>query len=130
MTVPSNSYSLQRAQTKLAAEVAGLNVKNLVSEPCAAALSMLDDVEKSKYILVVDIGGGTTDIALLENNMGLMKETSVAGIKLFGGLDIDKAIFSDIESLFISLTNAEKLLLETKKSCSKYFFLKGNLKVN
>ena len=111
MTVPSNSYSLQRAQTKLAAEVAGLNVKNLVSEPCAAALSMLDDVEKSKYILVVDIGGGTTDIALLENNMGLMKETSVAGIKLFGGLDIDKAIFSDIESLFISLTNAEKLLL-------------------
>ena len=111
MTVPSNSYSLQRAQTKLAGEVAGLNVKNLVSEPCAAALSMLDNVEKSKNILVIDIGGGTTDIALLENNMGLMKETSVAGIKLFGGTDIDKAIFSDIESLFTGLTNAEKLLL-------------------
>ena len=48
MTVPSNSYSLQRAQTKLAAEVAGLNVKNLVSEPCAEALSILEDVEKSR----------------------------------------------------------------------------------
>ena len=89
MTVPSNSYSLQRAQTKLGE--AGLNVKNLVSEPCAA-LSMLDDVEKVNTF-VIDIGGGTTDIALLENNMGLMKETGVAGIKLFGGLDIDKAIF-------------------------------------
>jgi actin-like ATPase involved in cell morphogenesis len=111
MTVPSNSYSLQRAQTKLAGEVCGLNVKNLVSEPCAAALSLLDDIEKNKYILVIDIGGGTTDIALLENNLGLMKEISVSGIKKFGGLDIDRAIYDEIKSYFEITTNAEELLL-------------------
>jgi len=111
MTVPSNSYSLQRAQTKLAGEISGLNVKNLVSEPCAAALSMLDEIDENNYILVIDIGGGTTDIALLENNFGLMKEISISGIKKFGGIEIDKAIYDELKEFFDITTNAEKLLL-------------------
>ena len=56
LSVPSNSYSLQRAQTKLAAETAGFNVQNLVSEPCAAALSTVTDIKKLKTLLIIDIG--------------------------------------------------------------------------
>ena len=93
LSVPSNSYSLQRAQTKLAAETAGFNVQNLVSEPCAAALSTVTDIKKLKTLLIIDIGGGTTDIALIENRNGLMKEISVSGIKQLGGMDIDQAIY-------------------------------------
>ena len=111
LSVPSNSYSLQRAQTKLAAETAGFNVQNLVSEPCAAALSTVTDIKKIKTLLIIDIGGGTTDIALIENRNGLMKEISVSGIKQLGGMDIDQAIYEDIESAFNDLSSAEELLL-------------------
>lgn len=111
LSVPSNSYSLQRAQTKLAAQMAGFNVENLVSEPCAAALSMVNDIKKTKTLLIIDIGGGTTDIALIENVNGFMKEVSVSGIKQLGGMDIDQAIYDDIEAAYKELNSAEVLLL-------------------
>ncbi len=111
LSVPSNSYSLQRAQTKLAAKTAGFNVQNLVSEPCAAALSMVTNIKKTKTLLVIDIGGGTTDVALIENKNGFMKEISVSGIKQLGGMDIDQAIYDDIQSAFKDLSGAEELLL-------------------
>lgn len=111
LSVPSNSYSLQRAQTKIAAETSGFNVQNLVSEPCAAALSMVEDIKKTKILLVIDIGGGTTDVALIENKNGVMKEISVSGIKKLGGMDIDQSIYSEIKSAFRDLNDAEELLL-------------------
>ena len=55
LSVPSNSYSLQRAQTKLAAKTAGFNVQNLVSEPCAAALSMVTNIKKTKTLLLLKV---------------------------------------------------------------------------
>jgi len=111
ISVPANSYSLQRSLTKIAAQTIGFNVVQLISEPCAAALGIIDKFETKKNILIVDIGGGTTDIALLENNNGVVKEVGVAGLKRFGGLNIDQKIYKHVRKNFESTSDAEELLI-------------------
>ncbi len=111
ISVPANSYSLQRSLTKIAAQTIGFNVVQLISEPCAAALGIIDKFETKKNILIVDIGGGTTDIALLENNDGVVKEIGVAGLKRFGGLNIDQKIYKHVRKNFESTSDAEELLI-------------------
>ena len=112
ITVPANSYSTQRSLTRLAAEAVGFQVNQLVSEPCAAALGCNEFIKNKKYILVVDIGGGTTDIALLDNDYGTLRELSVKGIKRLGGLNIDKNLFDKYKQEFETLSDSEQLLLK------------------
>ena len=111
ITVPANSYSTQRSLTRLSAETLGFKINQLVSEPCAAALGCYEHIEKLKYVLVVDVGGGTTDIALLENNFGTIKEISIEGLKRFGGLNIDQKLFDFFKDKFDVSTDSEQLLL-------------------
>ena len=111
ISVPANSYSLQRSLTKIAAETIGFNVIQLVSEPCAAALSVLSNFKNKKNILIIDIGGGTTDIALLNNDDGNIREVGVIGIKRFGGLNIDQIIYKQIRRNFQSTSDAEELYI-------------------
>ena len=111
ISVPANSYSLQRSLTKIAAQTIGFNVVQLISEPCAAAVGIIDKFDTKKNILIVDIGGGTTDIALLENNDGVIKEVGVAGLKRFGGLNIDQKIYKHVRENFESTSDAEELLI-------------------
>ena len=111
ITVPANSYSIQRSLTRLSAETLGFKVNQLVSEPCAAALACYEHIEKLKYVLVVDVGGGTTDIALLENNFGTIKEISIEGLKRFGGLNVDQKLFNFYKDKFDVSTDSEQLLL-------------------
>ena len=111
ISVPANSYSLQRSLTKIAAQTIGFNVVQLISEPCAAALGIVEKFETKKNILIVDIGGGTTDIALLKNNDGVVKEIGVAGLKRFGGLNIDQKIYKHVRKNFESTSDAEELLM-------------------
>jgi molecular chaperone DnaK (HSP70) len=110
ITVPANSYSTQRSLTRLAAEALNFDVDQLISEPCAAALGCYQYIEKLKYVLIVDIGGGTTDIALLENDFGTLREISIEGIKRFGGLNIDQKLFDIYSQKFELDTDSEKLL--------------------
>ncbi len=111
ITVPANAYSTQRSLTRMAAESLSFKVSQLVSEPCAAALGCYKYIEKKKYVLVVDIGGGTTDIALLENDYGTIKELSIEGLKRFGGLNIDQKLFELYKDEFEVSTDSEQLLL-------------------
>ena len=107
ITVPANSYSTQRSLTRLAAESYNFNVDQLVSEPCAAALGCYKNIESLKNILIVDVGGGTTDIALIENDFGKLKEISIEGLKRFGGINIDQKLYEIYKEEFeLSQQNA------------------------
>ncbi len=110
ITVPANSYSTQRSLTRLAAESYNFNVDQLVSEPCAAALGCYKNIVNLKNILIVDVGGGTTDIALIENDFGTLKEIAIEGLKRFGGINIDQKLYEAYKEEFELSTDSEKLL--------------------
>src|SRR5580693_1063551 len=66
ITCPANFDDLQRGATKLAGELAGLEVLRVLNEPTAAALAYGYGKEGQERILVYDFGGGTFDVTLLE----------------------------------------------------------------
>ena len=93
ITVPAWFNDSQRQATKEAGEIAGLNVQRIINEPTAAALAYgLDKNDKDQIIAIVDFGGGTTDISILELGGGVFEVKSTAGDTHLGGDDIDQVI--------------------------------------
>lgn len=93
ITVPAYFNDKQRSDTKLAAKLAGLNVKRLINEPSAAALAyQMQSREKEHNLLVFDFGGGTLDLSLVECFDDVIEIIGVTGDNHLGGDDIDKAI--------------------------------------
>ena len=93
ISVPAYFNDDQRKATKRAAELAGLRVERLISEPTAAAVAygMHQDKSETKF-LVLDLGGGTFDVSILEMFEGIMEVKSVAGDTFLGGEDFTDAI--------------------------------------
>ena len=92
VTVPAYFDDAQRQATKDAAELAGLHVLRLVSEPTAAAIAYgLDNASEGLYA-VYDFGGGTFDISLLRMTQGVFEVIATGGDSALGGDDIDAAV--------------------------------------
>ena len=92
ITVPAYFDDAQRQATKDAAQLAGLNVLRLISEPTAAAVAYgLDNASEGLYA-VYDLGGGTFDISLLRLNRGVFEVVATGGDAALGGDDIDHAL--------------------------------------
>jgi molecular chaperone HscA len=92
ITVPAYFDDAQRQATKDAAQLAGLNVLRLISEPTAAAVAYgLDNGSEGLYA-VYDLGGGTFDISLLRLTRGVFEVVSTGGDAALGGDDIDHAL--------------------------------------
>jgi molecular chaperone DnaK len=93
VTVPAYFNEGQRAATKRAGELAGLEVVRLLSEPTAAALAYgLDKLAEAKKVVVYDLGGGTFDVSILEMRDGQFEVLATAGDTRLGGDDFDLAI--------------------------------------
>lgn len=93
ISVPAYFNDSQRKATKQAAELAGLHVERLVTEPTAAALSYgLHSNEEYTRFLVIDLGGGTFDVSMLELFEGVMEVRAVAGDNHLGGNDFSDSI--------------------------------------
>ncbi|HEY2187581.1 MAG TPA: Fe-S protein assembly chaperone HscA [Caldimonas sp.] len=91
VTVPAYFDDAQRQATKDAAELAGLDVLRLISEPTAAAIAYgLDNASEGLYA-VYDLGGGTFDISLLRMTKGVFEVVATGGDSALGGDDIDTA---------------------------------------
>jgi molecular chaperone HscA len=91
VTVPAYFDDAQRQATKDAAELAGLHLLRLVSEPTAAAIAYgLDNGSEGLYA-VYDFGGGTFDISLLRMTRGVFEVVATGGDSALGGDDIDAA---------------------------------------
>ncbi len=92
ITCPAYFDDSQRAATKAAGEIAGLNVKRLLPEPTAAALAYGLDKKTNARILVYDFGGGTFDISVLEVGEGIIETKGIGGDTFLGGDDFDQRI--------------------------------------
>ena len=92
ITVPAYFNDAQRQATKDAGKIAGLDVKRIINEPTAAALSYGLDNENEQRIMVYDLGGGTFDVSIIEIGDGVIEVLSTAGDNRLGGDDFDNVI--------------------------------------
>ncbi|NVK21331.1 MAG: Fe-S protein assembly chaperone HscA [Kangiellaceae bacterium] len=92
ITVPAYFDEAQRQATKDAAELAGLNVLRLLSEPTAAAVAYGLDTGKEGVHAIFDLGGGTFDISILRLEKGVFEVLATGGDSALGGDDFDRAI--------------------------------------
>ena len=92
ITVPSYFTDAQRQATKDAGKIAGLDVKRIINEPTAAALSYGIDKGEDQKVMVYDLGGGTFDVSIIEMGDGVQEVLATAGNNKLGGDDFDKRI--------------------------------------
>lgn len=93
VSVPAYFSSAQREATVLAAELAGLPKPRLVNEPTAAALAYgLQDRQGERTFIVLDLGGGTFDVSIIEMFEGVMEVRASSGDTRLGGEDFTEVI--------------------------------------
>jgi molecular chaperone DnaK len=98
ITVPAYFDDSQRQATKIAGEIAGLNVRRIINEPTAAALAYGFDRKKDEKIVVYDLGGGTFDVSVLEVAYDAATEQNTIEVRAtngdthLGGDDFDQVI--------------------------------------
>lgn len=98
ITVPAYFHDAQRAATKRAGELAGLEVVRILNEPTAAALAYgLDKLADHSRVAVYDLGGGTFDLTILEMQDGVFQVLATHGDTRLGGDDLDALIVRRIE---------------------------------
>jgi molecular chaperone DnaK len=101
VTVPAYFDDNQRSATKDAATIAGLSVVRLVNEPTAAALAYgLDRLAQELRIAVIDLGGGTLDVTIMEFGKGVFEVKATSGDTRLGGTDMNQAIFEHLAQRF------------------------------
>ena len=100
ITVPAYFTDAQRQATKDAGKIAGLDVKRIINEPTAAALSYGIDKGDEQKVMVYDLGGGTFDVSIIEMGDGVQEVLATAGNNRLGGDDFDKRIMDWLVSSF------------------------------
>ncbi len=107
ITVPAYFNDAQRQATKDAGKIAGLDVKRIINEPTAAALSYGVDKEKDQKVMVYDLGGGTFDVSIIEMGDGVQEVLATAGNNRLGGDDFDKRIIDWMVASFKTETGID-----------------------
>ena len=107
ITVPAYFTDAQRQATKDAGKIAGLDVKRIINEPTAAALSYGIDKGEEQKIMVYDLGGGTFDVSIIDMGDGVQEVRATAGNNRLGGDDFDKRIMDWMVSSFKSETGID-----------------------
>lgn len=92
ITVPAYFTDAQRQATKDAGKIAGLDVKRIINEPTAAALSYGVDKDNDQKVMVYDLGGGTFDVSIIEMGDGVQEVLATAGNNRLGGDDFDQRV--------------------------------------
>ncbi len=108
ITVPAYFNDAERQATKEAGQIAGLEVKRIINEPTAAALTYgLDKKNQDIKIAVFDLGGGTFDISILELGDGVFEVKSTNGDVHLGGDDFDSKIINWLAEEFLKDENID-----------------------
>ncbi|MCB9139546.1 MAG: Hsp70 family protein [Caldilineaceae bacterium] len=95
ITVPAYFTEVQRQATIEAGAIAGLEVERIINEPTAAALAYgygVGIADEHRRILVVDLGGGTFDVSIIDLNYGVVDVLATGGDNLLGGDDFDETL--------------------------------------
>ena len=108
VTVPAYFDDNQRSATKDACRIAGLEVARLVNEPTAAALAYgLDRLGEDLRIAVLDLGGGTLDVTIMEFGKGVFEVKATSGDTKLGGTDMNQAIFEHLANRFLDASGID-----------------------
>ena len=137
ISVPAYFGENQRQATRAAAEIAGLEVVRLINEPTAAALAYgVNQTDTDQKIAILDLGGGTFDVTLLELVEGVIEICSSAGDLFLGGLDFDRALAQLIrqqaeqQQIFLATDAAtEARLLDSAERAKKALSFKDSVAV-
>ena len=124
ITVPAYFTDAQRQATKDAGKIAGLDVKRIINEPTAAALSYGVDKDADQKIMVYDLGGGTFDVSIIEMGDGVQEVLATAGNNRLGGDDFDQRIIDWIVGGFkvetgIDLSGDKMAMQRIKEAAEK-----------
>ena len=125
ITVPAYFNDNQRQATKDAGQIAGLNVKRLINEPTAAAVAYGLDKKNAKLkIAVLDLGGGTFDVTIMEMDNQVFEVISTAGDTQLGGTDMDRILVQYVVDEFknkegVDLSNDSMALQRVKEAVEK-----------
>jgi molecular chaperone DnaK len=128
ITVPAYFNDAERQATKEAGEIAGLNVLRIINEPTAAALAYgLDKGKEDELILVLDLGGGTFDVSLLEvgkdDDFSTIQVRATAGDNRLGGDDWDDRVVKYLTEEFKKQTGVDvsndKIALQRLKEAAE-----------
>ena len=102
ITVPAWFNDIQRKATKLAGELAGLNVLRIINEPTAAILAAgMDKDSKERLVLVSDTGAGTHDVSICEVSEGMVEVLASDGDVFLGGQNYDNEIVNWLAEEFM-----------------------------
>lgn len=102
ITVPAYWGNVEKESTKIAGEIAGLQVERIINEPTAAALAYgIDKLNKSQKILVFDEGSGTHDISIIEFSDGVFEVLATDGDPQLGGDNIDEILIDWLSDSFM-----------------------------
>ncbi len=122
VTVPAYFDDNQRNATKDACRIAGLQVERLVNEPTAASLAYgLDRLAEELRIAVIDLGGGTLDITIMEFGNGVFEVKATSGDTQLGGTDMDQRIIDYLVQKFqeknaVDVHNDSKAMMRLKEA--------------
>ena len=100
ITVPAYFNDSQREATKVAGQIAGLEVLRIINEPTAASLAYGLDKKGDRTIAVYDLGGGTFDVTILTIGDGVFEVKSTNGDTHLGGDDFDLNIVDYLSDEF------------------------------
>jgi molecular chaperone DnaK len=92
ITVPASFGEIQKRETRLAGHAAGLDVVGMIHEPTAAALAFGLTRDEDQIIVVVDLGGGTFDVTVLQMRGGEAAVLATRGRDDLGGRNFDELI--------------------------------------
>ena len=134
ISVPAYFNDKQRRDTKMAAELAGLTVERLINEPTAAALSLGSNIlNQNLKFIVLDLGGGTFDVTLLETFENIMEVLSISGDTMLGGEDFTTKIceifLKNIKLSIADLSRDERTKLYTKADRAKKLISLKNVEI-
>jgi molecular chaperone HscC len=124
ITVPAYFNEHQRKATQMAGEMAGLNVRRIVNEPTAAALVYgFNAPQVEKKLCVIDLGGGTFDVTVMDVFEGTLEIKATAGQSMLGGEDFtDRIVSAVLKQMNMQMEAAEikapKLVARLRHECN------------
>lgn len=124
ITCPAYFNDSQRKATKVAGEIAGLEVERVINEPTAAALAYGLTEEEDQTIVVYDFGGGTFDVSVLDVSEDTVEVRATGGDTHLGGDDFDQEVIDWLVDKFkqdqgIDLSEDELALQRLKEAAEK-----------
>lgn len=96
ITAPAYFNDVQRQATKRAGELAGLEVLRIINEPTAAALAYGVEKQLDQFLMVYDLGGGTFDVSIIEQQGDVLEVRASHGNVRLGGDDFDERVLQHL----------------------------------